>query len=104
MDKKNSLACQIQSQQNWEAPSETNTRSSQTDVSFIIAVLRSVCLFLNKSVNFWNLCHKAMNTDSNDGLGQNRLVNNSTIKVPDENKQNRLEQTAISPSSERCSD
>lgn len=71
-----------------------------------------MCLFLNKSVNFWNLHHKAVNTDSTNGFGQNDLVHNSTTKetnIPntmiwDENKQNRLEQTAISPSSERCSD
>lgn len=45
MDKENAeLACQIQSQQNWEAPSETNMRSSQTDVSFIVAVLGSLCV------------------------------------------------------------
>lgn len=45
MDKENAeFVCQIQSQQNWEAPSETNMRSSQTDVSFIDAVLGCVCV------------------------------------------------------------
>lgn len=54
MDKENAeLACQIQSQQNWEAPSETNMISSQTDVSFIVAVLGSVCVCVSvfKQVN-----------------------------------------------------
>lgn len=37
-------------QQNWEALSETNTRSSQTDVSFTVAALGSVCMPVFKQV------------------------------------------------------
>lgn len=111
MDKENAeFACQIRSQQNWEAPTETNMRSSQTDVSFIVAILGSVCMFLNKSVNFCDLCHKVVNTDSTNGFGQNHLVYFSAIKetnipnvmISDEKKQNRPEQAALSPPPERC--
>lgn len=60
-------------------------------------------MFLNKSVNFCN--HKVVNIHNTNGLGQNHLVHNSIIKetnilnmmIPDEKKQNRLEQVAISP-------
>lgn len=46
------------------------------------------------------------------GLDKNRLVHNSTIKetnipnmmISDAKKQNRFQQAAISPPSERCSD
>lgn len=74
-----------------------------------------MCLFLNKSVNFWNLYHKVVNIDSTKnhlGFGQNHLVYNSTIKgtnipnmmISDEKKQNTLEEAAFTPPSERCSD